>query len=154
MGCQPVGVLVLRVAQPIREQAKRVVPERVDLDRLAAARGHHPITDFRIHPGQRVTLRPLGEETVLRVDLYAEAGAFEVMPYDVFQDRQQEFQGRLVLTMLDIAVQRVKEPQRRVGRVVEALIFSFREHVRDQSVAQVVSEGAQDPACLDRPPGR
>jgi len=32
--------------------------------------------------------------------------------------------------------------------------LAFREHVRDQSVTQVVSEGAQDPACFDRAPGR
>ena len=76
------------------------------------------------------------------------------MPYDVLQDRQKECQGSLVLAVPDIAVQRVKEPQRRIGRVVEALILSFREQVRDQAVAHIVSEGAQDPACLDRSPGR
>jgi hypothetical protein len=90
----------------------------------------------------------------MRVDLDAETGAIEMMPYDVLQDRQKERQGRLVLAMLDIAVQRMKEPQRRIGGVVEALILSFREQVRDQSVAHVVSEGAQDPSRLDRSPGR
>ena len=90
----------------------------------------------------------------MRVELDAEARALEMMPYDVLQDRQKEFQGPLVLAMLDIAVQRVKEPQRRIGGVVEALILSFREQVWDQPVAHVVSEGAQDPPCLDRSPGR
>ena len=154
MGCELFGFRVLRFTQPIRQQAQRVVPKRVDLDRLAAARGHHPIADFRIHPGERVTLRPLGEEPVTWVDLDAEAGALEMMPYDVLQDRQEELQGRFVSAVLDIAVQRVKEPQRRIGGVVEALVLSFREQVRDQSVAHVVSKGAQDPACLDRSPAR
>ena len=51
-------------------------------------------------------------------------------------------------------MQRVEEPERRVGGVVEALTASFREHVRDQPVAYVMGEGAQDPPRLDRPPGR
>src|SRR5439155_11699939 len=60
------------------------------------ARGHYPIADFRIHPGERVTLRSLGKEPVTRVDLDAETAAIEMMPYDVLQDRQKELQRRLV----------------------------------------------------------
>src|SRR6185503_13345728 len=37
-------------AVPIGEQAQRVVPERVDLDGLAASRRHDPLADLRIHP--------------------------------------------------------------------------------------------------------
>ena len=74
MGFELFGFRVLRFTQPIRQQVQSVVPKRVDLDRPAAARGHHPIADFRIHPGERITLRPLGEEFVKWVDLYAEAG--------------------------------------------------------------------------------
>ena len=148
-----VGLRVLHFAQPIRQQPERVIPQGIDLDRLAAAWGHHPIAGFGIHPGQRVTFLPLGDEPVTRVDLDAEAGAFEVMPYDVREDWQKELQGRLVPAMLDIAVQRVKEPQRRIGGVIEALVLSFRKQVRNESVAYVVSKGPQDPARLDRSPG-
>ena len=56
----------------------------------------------------------------MRVDLDAEASAFEMMPYNVLQDRQQEQQSRFITAMLDIAVQCVKEPQRRISGVVEA----------------------------------
>ena len=31
---------------------ERVVPERIDLDRLADARRDHPVADLGIHPGQ------------------------------------------------------------------------------------------------------
>jgi hypothetical protein len=68
------GFVSAQSTQPIRQQAERVVPERIDLDRLAAARSHHPIADLRIHPGQRVTLRPLGEEPVEAQD--PETGEF------------------------------------------------------------------------------
>jgi len=88
MGREFIGFGVLRIAQPIRQQAQRIVPERVDFDCLATARSHHPIADLGIHPGQCVTLRSMGEEPVMRVDLDAEPGAFEMVPYNVFQDRQ------------------------------------------------------------------
>ncbi len=39
---------------PLGEQTQRVVPERIDLHRLAAPWRHHPITDFRIHPGELI----------------------------------------------------------------------------------------------------
>jgi hypothetical protein len=58
------------------------------------------------------------------------------------------------LAMLHIAVQRMKKPQRRIGRVVKPFILPFREHVRDQPFVHVMSKGAQNPACLDRSPGR
>src|SRR5208282_36646 len=121
------GFRIPRFAQPTLQQAERAVPKRVDLDRLAAARGYHPIADFRIHPGERVTLRPLSEEPVMRVDLDAETGALEMVSYDVLQERQKELQGRFISTVLDVAVQCVKEPQRRIGSVVEALVLSLRE---------------------------
>ena len=49
-----------------------------------------------------------------------------------------------------VAVDRVEEPERGVGRVVEALVLAFREHVRDQAVAHVMGERAQDVAAPRR----
>src|ERR1700722_13487233 len=46
---------------------------------------------------------------------------------------------------MQIARKRVKKPQRRVGGVIEAGFLSFREQIGDQSVANVMREGAQDP---------
>ena len=43
---------------------------------------------------------------------------------------------------------RVEEPQRRVGRVVQPLLRAFREHVRNQAVAHVMAERAQDVSRL------
>jgi hypothetical protein len=66
-----------------RQQAQRIVPERVDLDRLAAARCYDPIANFCIHSGQSKTFHPLGEESVIRVDFDAETCAVAMMPHDV-----------------------------------------------------------------------
>jgi hypothetical protein len=46
-------------------------------------------------------LRPLAQEPVTWVDLDAEAGALEMMPHDVLQDRQKE---RVIQQQLLMAV--------------------------------------------------
>src|SRR5256885_17158220 len=52
---------------PVSDQPQRVVPQRVDLDRLAAPRGHDPVLDAGIHPGERVTLLAACQQAVLRI---------------------------------------------------------------------------------------
>ncbi len=44
------------------------------------------------------------------------------------------------------ALDGVKEPQRRIGRVIEPLVLPFGEHVGQQSVADVAGEGADQVA--------
>ena len=48
----------------------------------------------------------------------------------------------------------MEEPQRGVGRVIEAFLLALREHVRDQAVADVVGEGSQDVAGFGLAAGR
>ena len=60
---------------PACQQAQRVVPQRVDLDRLAAPRRHHPVVDLGVHPGQLVALGALAQQAVGRIDADAEARA-------------------------------------------------------------------------------
>ena len=52
----PRRLVAARLAQPAFEKLERVKPERVDLDRLSAARRHDPIAHLRVHPGELVTL--------------------------------------------------------------------------------------------------
>ena len=51
---------------------------------------------------------------------------------------------------VEVAVEGVEEPERRVGGVVEAFLSAFGEHVGDQAVADVVGEGAEDVAGFVR----
>src|SRR5947209_19121277 len=76
-------LLAAGLARPAFEQAERVVPERVDLDGLAAPRRHDPAVALRVHPRQLIAFRALHEQTVPRVDVDAEASPFEVTLYDV-----------------------------------------------------------------------
>src|SRR3954464_11980404 len=48
----------------------------------------------------------------------------------------------------------MEEPEGCVRRVVQALLLALREHVRDESIANVMGEGAKDPARLPIPAGR
>src|SRR5262249_34939497 len=68
LGGGPGRLVSLFLAQPTLEQAEGVVPQRVDLDRLAAPRGHHPIAALRIHPRQLIPFLPLAEQPVGRVN--------------------------------------------------------------------------------------
>ena len=69
-----------RSASPSRScqsasSAQRVVPERVDLDGLAAPRRHDPVAHLRVHPGQRELLGALPQQAVRRIDADVEARA-------------------------------------------------------------------------------
>ena len=129
--------------EPAGEQHQRVVPERVDLDGLAAPRRHHPAVDEGVHPGELDAGRALREQPVV-VDVDVERGALAMAAHDVLQDRQQLLDERVVAGDGVVAVQRVEEPERRVGGVVQPFALAFREHVRDQAVPHVQRERPQD----------
>src|SRR5262249_5209350 len=44
---------------PSLEQLQGVVPERIDLDSLAAPGSHHPVTDLGVHPGELIAFGAL-----------------------------------------------------------------------------------------------
>ena len=50
---------------------------------------------------------------------------------------------------VEVAVERMEEPERRVGGVVQALVLALGKHVGDEPVAHVMGERAQDLAGLD-----
>src|SRR5262245_19392473 len=52
-------VLVTDPASPALEKPEGVVPERVDLDGLPAARRDHPAVTLGVHPGELIAVRPL-----------------------------------------------------------------------------------------------
>ena len=70
---------------------------------------------------------------------------------DVAQHRQQLAQRFVVAGREQVAIDRVEEPQRRVGGVIQPLALALGKHVRDEPVAHVVRERAQDVAGLAEP---
>src|SRR4030095_8266295 len=64
------GSIAATEAELLREalhDAKRVVPEGLDLDRLAGSLCDDVLTDLRVHPGELQARCPAGQEKVLRI---------------------------------------------------------------------------------------
>ena len=78
----------------------------------------------------------------------AELRAAQVMLDDRLQRRQRPNECATIVGHVDVAMQRVEEPERRIGRVIESLIAPVGEHVRDQAVANVMLERPEDESGL------
>ena len=69
----------------------------------------------------------------------------EVVLDDVHERRQEMLDAASRSPVyVDVPVDRVEEPQRGVGRVVEPLALALGEQIGDEPVLHVASEGAQD----------
>src|SRR5690349_8175506 len=63
---------------------------------------------------------------------------------DVAKLWKEDAKGRAIIGVLNVFVDRVEEPESRVGGVVKAVVFAFRKHVGDKAVANVVGKSTQD----------
>ncbi len=155
--CEPVGIPVVLApshAQPAFQEPQRIVPEGVDLHRLAPPRRDDPIADLGVHPGKLVSLFALAQQPVAGIDADAKPRTREVGIGDLEQTRQEDRQTLAVVGPLHVAIKRVKKPERGVRRMVQAIGSAFRKHVGNQPVADVVCESAQDEPGLGGPTGR
>src|ERR1700737_2272721 len=132
------GRFVTYLPQPLREQLERIVPKRIDLDRLTAARCHNPIAHLRVHPGEGIAFFALREQTVGWIDMNIELRATQMAFDDVDQRRQEQFESGAIVRRFQITVERMKEPKRRVGGVIFPFGGLVWEHVWDETVADVI----------------
>ncbi len=128
----------------VPEQAQRVVPERVDLDGLAVARGGDDAFVLHIHPGQLRGLVAGANQTVGRIDADVEAGPLPV----AFDDRlarrpENALVGVAVLRCRQVRMRGVDEPEARIDRVVARLVRVVVEAVGNHSLADVTGKRAQ-----------
>ena len=72
----------------------------------------------------------------------------EMVIDDVEQLREQQPQRFAIVGRFDVAPDGVEEPERCVGRVIQPFVVALGEHIRDQPVADVRGECAQDVAGL------
>src|SRR5262245_24106278 len=75
--------------QGLCEAAERVIPEGVDLDRLANARRDYPIADLRIHPGELDAGFARAQEAIAGINADAVARAMHMMVDDIADDGQE-----------------------------------------------------------------
>src|SRR5439155_4522666 len=146
--------LTLLCVYPPGKQTQRVVPERIDLHRLAATRRHHPITDFGIHPGELIISLALTEESILRIDMDPKVCAAYMVIDHLAQLGEKQCERVAIMGVCQVAIERVEEPEGRIRCVVEAMLLALREHIGDEAVAHVVSKGAQTPPRLALASGR
>lgn len=83
----------------------------------------------------------------------SETCAADMAADNIFQEREQQPKGRRVVRVIDVALERVKEPQRRVGCMAKPLILAFGKQIGDKAIACVMGKGAQDGTGFADPPG-
>jgi len=149
---EPGRGLVLAEQQCPRGHAlERKVPQCIDLDRLADARCHYPVATFGVHPGQLNVGNAGAQQPVGRVHANAVAGAASMPVDDVAQRRIQVAQQRVVAARLQVGIDGVEVPQRRVYRVVFRWFAAIREAIRQHALADMNRERAQYRAGVGDP---
>src|SRR5436190_21348651 len=76
-----------------------------------------------------------------------------MMLRDIDQDWQQQMQSGPIIGVMQVTTKRVKKPQSGVGGVIKPFFFSIRKHVWDESIANVMREGAQNISRFQTAPG-
>ncbi len=113
--------------EPAFQQLERVVPQSINLDGLAAPRRDHPIVDLGVHPGKCVAFGALLQQSVMRIHADPKRRTAHVPLENVEQLGKRHLQNRAVPAHLGVAIDGVKEPQRRVGGVIQTFRFALRE---------------------------
>src|SRR5438046_10626774 len=108
--------------QPIREQLKRVIPEGIDLDWLAAAGRHDPIIHLRVHPSKLITIFAFREQTVGRIDMNIELRSTQVLLDNVYHRGQEKLQHRAIIRYVDVTHERMKEPENTNSDLINILL--------------------------------
>ena len=133
---------------PVTRQPQRVVPERVDLDGLAASGCDHPVPHPRIHPGQRVALLAAGQQSIPMVHADGVPGSADVPVDDALERLEPVGDEAPIAARPQIRGDRLKQPQGRVDRVVLGLLATIRKPVRNETVIQICDVGVEHRARL------
>src|SRR5882724_7531722 len=146
-----------RQPQSFREaghRAERVVPERVDLDRLAGAWRDDPVTHLRVHPGELDAGLARPEEAVGGILLDPVARALTVEPHDLLEHREQLFEQPVVSRRRVIGADRLDVPEGRVHGVVLRRLAGVGKSVRQHPTVHEPGERRENPPSDLRASGR
>src|SRR5262249_58763897 len=116
------------------------VPERIDLDCLARARGDNPVAESRVHPRQLDAGLSRPEQAVASILLDSVTRAFTVEAHGLLEHGEQLLEKSVVLCGRVIRTDGLEVPERCVHRVVLGRL------------ARVGETGSA--ACRDRRTGR
>src|SRR5262245_10439006 len=93
-------ICVPHFIQPFLQKSERVVPKCIDLNSLASARRHDPITHLCIHPSQLISLHSLDKQSIVRIDVNIKLRSAEMMLGNVDQGRQKKRKRNTILGLL------------------------------------------------------
>ena len=67
---------------------------------------------------------------------------------DVNQNWQQKFKRDAIVCLLEIAIERMEEPERRIGGIISPFFLLIRKHVWNQTVPDVMRERPKNVTSL------
>ena len=135
-------------------RAQRVVPEGVDLDRLARARRDDPVAHFRVHPGELHAGLAGHEQSVAGILLDPVPRARPVKSDDLLEHRVELLEEPVVARGRVIRANCLEVPERRVDGIVLGRLARVGKSVREHSLVHESGECLEDPARDLRATGR
>jgi len=131
----------------VRHRAEGVIPEGIDLHRLAPAGRDHPIPDLGVHPGELETGGARAEQAVFRVHADAEAGTLAIVVDDGFEGGKDPDQAPRLREGGGVGAPGLQVPEGGVDAVVGRLAARPGEVVGQQALVQEPGEGLEDASC-------
>ena len=140
-----VGTVAVEFVAEHFHDLERVVPEGVDLHRLAVARSHNPVVHTHVHPCDLILLAAAVNQPV-GVHADGEIRAVFIGVNDLFEHREDlvpdEVEIFLLAGVMQIAFHGVEVPEGAVHCVVHRLVAGgIREHIGDKPVLFVHRKG-------------
>ena len=130
----------------IFHDAQRVVPQRLNLHRLADARRHYPVADFGVHPGELHARFAGSQQPVAFFHVDAVARSLHV-PLDDLQQHRIKLPGNgQVGCGFGVGAYSFEIPERGIHRVVLRRFARIRKAIRQHALADVLGKFQQDAA--------
>ena len=154
------GEATVRICRPAERLGKaghdahRIVPQRIDLDRLADARRHDPIADLGIHPAELHPGFAGTEQPIAGIHLDAVAGAPPMPFHHIGEDRKHVGEALAISARLDIGTPGLEKPQAGIDGVVLGLGPGARKDIGQHAAVDETGEGQQDVTRPLPPAGR
>ena len=122
---------------------QRVMPERIDLNGLAAARCDHPVAYLGVHPGELHAGLASAQQTIGRVHHDAVARTVSMPLDNVDQHRVKLAQQGVIGAGGNVVCDGVEVPQRCVNGVVFRRIVAVRKTIWQHPFADMSGKCAQ-----------
>src|SRR6185312_11959922 len=137
---------MVELAGKLGHDAESVVPESLNLYRLATPRSDHPVADFRVHPCELYALFT-GCKQAAGINFDPITCAANMPGNDVGKNREQLFTNETQITRVcEILARSFKKPERGIHRVVLGSFAGIGKAVWQHPLICTLCECTQDAA--------